>query len=255
MDKNAPDFSYAGHFRSERNVASHKHPGLEIILSVSGTCIQQIGKEDFSSGPGTLLVVPPETPHIQTNHGMVETIYAVFYVDEAFFSGQARRIEIGSDIFIPRWMQDLASLQLPADQEQGNSIMTAILFRLKKLEQQSNSAGQRHPALDTAVKLLQNHFFEPLTVDTMAAKCGISPSYLNALFNREFGFGPLKYLQHIRMTHARQLLRNPYLTVAEISRMCGYDHPYYFCRIFKKNHQCTPGAYRQCEALTDGIYQ
>lgn len=251
----APGFSYAGRFCGERNVAAHKHPGIELIFIVKGESIQQIGTADFPAVPGSLLVVPPETTHIQINHGLVETLYAVFYADEVLFSGQARRIETGSDELIPRWMQDLTRLQSPAEQEQGSGILSAILSRLKNIERQSNTAVLRHPALAAAVSLLQHRFSEPFTVDLIAAKCGVSSSYLNALFNREFGFGPLKYLQNIRMTHARQLLRNPYLTVAEISNMCGYEHPYYFCRIFKKNHQCTPGAFRQKVAVSGGIYE
>lgn len=46
------------------------------------------------------------------------------------------------------------------------------------------------------------------------------------------------------MGHARQLLRNSRLTISEIGEQCGYRNAYYFCRIFRKVHGCTPGEYR-----------
>ena len=55
----------------------------------------------------------------------------------------------------------------------------------------------------------------------------------------------LSYLEQIRITHAKQLLRFTQLTVEEIGRKIGIEEPGYFNRVFKKIEGNTPGEYRR----------
>jgi len=69
-------------------------------------------------------------------------------------------------------------------------------------------------------------------------------SRLNAIFVQNFGIGPMKYFQQMRLNYAIKLMQAPYLTSQEIATVCGYDDANYFSRLFKKKYNQTPSDYR-----------
>ena len=72
----------------------------------------------------------------------------------------------------------------------------------------------------------------------------ISPYYFSKLFKEEAGENFIEYLTKVRIAHAKELLRNPALSIKEICILSGYSDPNYFSRIFKKQEGVTPSEYR-----------
>jgi len=68
-------------------------------------------------------------------------------------------------------------------------------------------------------------------------------------FNRRFksatGKTPIEYVQELRIYHARELLKNSNLSVAEICERVGYQDMAYFSALFKRMTQTTPGNFRK----------
>ncbi len=101
------------------------------------------------------------------------------------------------------------------------------------------------PVLKPALDLLETHFSDAgLSVETLAASCGISEVYFRRLFVRSIGMPPIQYLQQLRLNAARASLLRGDRTVTEIAQECGYSSVYHFCRIFKNKCGCTPTEYR-----------
>ena len=48
-----------------------------------------------------------------------------------------------------------------------------------------------------------------------------------------------------RIIHAKNLLKNTSLSIAEISKAAGLDSKAYFCNMFKKQTGMTPNEYRK----------
>ena len=86
---------------------------------------------------------------------------------------------------------------------------------------------------------------QPIDVPALAAQSHVSTSHLTALFRRKFRCGPLRYHQNLRMSLARRLLLNPYLSIGEIAQNCGYEDVNYFVRLFRKRHEVPPAKWRQ----------
>ena len=58
---------------------------------------------------------------------------------------------------------------------------------------------------------------------------------------KEMGLTIMQYLTEIRIGHARHLLTlHPEKKVLEIGKMCGFESPSYFGKIFKKEVGMTP---------------
>lgn len=92
---------------------------------------------------------------------------------------------------------------------------------------------------------LEEHYREQITLDMVAGQFYLNKFYLARSFKEQFGTTVLGYLNQIRITHAKQLLRFSGLTAETIGREVGIPEPGYFSRVFKKVEGVSPGEYRR----------
>ncbi len=91
---------------------------------------------------------------------------------------------------------------------------------------------------------MENEFTMNFSIDKYAAYCGLSKSHFIRAFHNEYGISPKKYITNLRVSHAKELLIHTDISIGNISRMCGYNDPLYFSRVFGKNVGISPKAYR-----------
>lgn len=108
-----------------------------------------------------------------------------------------------------------------------------------KKEEQSESV------ISKAKNYINQNFSRELTLDEVSQAVNISPYYFSKLFKEEAGENFIEYLTRLRISHARELLKNPDLSIKEICVMSGYSDPNYFSRIFKKQENMSPSEYRE----------
>ena len=64
-------------------------------------------------------------------------------------------------------------------------------------------------------------------------------------FNRTIGDTPVQYLLKHRLLRSAAMLHSmPSASIAEISAKCGFDHPSYYTKQFRRFYQCAPRDYR-----------
>lgn len=73
----------------------------------------------------------------------------------------------------------------------------------------------------------------------------LSPSYLSALFKKEYGQNFVDFINEIKMERACELIREDKYRMYEISFMLGFDNAYYFTKVFKKHTGLTPTEYQK----------
>ncbi|NEN83123.1 response regulator [Paenibacillus elgii] len=91
---------------------------------------------------------------------------------------------------------------------------------------------------------LEEHYREDISLQTLAERFYVNPSYLSRLFKDEVGQIFTKYLMQLRIDKAKQLLKSTHLKVYEISEAVGYGDVKYFNKIFKDLTGLTPAEYR-----------
>jgi len=64
-------------------------------------------------------------------------------------------------------------------------------------------------------------------------------------FKNTMNISPIKYIEKIRMDKSKELLTDTDLTIYEISEVVGYNDPFYFSKVFKRNTGLSPSAYRK----------
>jgi two-component system response regulator YesN len=95
------------------------------------------------------------------------------------------------------------------------------------------------------ISILEVQYGEAWTVEDLAKKVFLSPSYLSGLFKERTGQTLIEYTTKIRMEKAAELLHDPSLKVHEIARQVGYESTSYFCSIFQKHNSVSPNDFRK----------
>lgn len=86
---------------------------------------------------------------------------------------------------------------------------------------------------------------EDWNVEKMAAEVSLSPSRFYRIYKELFGISPKKYLNEIRIEHAKTLLMQNKYMIKDIAEMTGYKNQYHFIRQFKDYTGSTPGKYTE----------
>ncbi len=92
---------------------------------------------------------------------------------------------------------------------------------------------------------LNMHYTEKISLDELSAKFFIDKYYLAKTFKKHFGLPINLYIQNLRITKAKQLLRFSEKTVEEIGDEVGIYNPAYFSRVFKNVEGVSPKTYRE----------
>ena len=110
------------------------------------------------------------------------------------------------------------------------------------------SPAEHAPRVDVrahqARDLLHNQSNTDWTIATLAHAVGLSRSRLAALFRREYGSGPMTYLERLRLERASQLLTATSMPIKDVSEAVGFHNAYHFSTRFKNTYGHSPRDWR-----------
>lgn len=92
---------------------------------------------------------------------------------------------------------------------------------------------------------LDEHYSEKLSLESVASHFFIDKHYLARLFKEQYGVTLVTYLQQVRITHAKRMLRFTDKSIEEIGLECGIGELNYFSRVFKKLEGVSPSEFRR----------
>ncbi|MFJ3639220.1 GlxA family transcriptional regulator [Streptomyces sp. NPDC090108] len=121
-------------------------------------------------------------------------------------------------------------LRRPGNQAQFSAQLAAQTARREPLREVQQWITE-HPAGD-------------LSVESLAARARLSPRHFARAFREETGTTPGRYVDRVRLEHARRLLEDSSGGIEEISRASGYGTPEAMRRAFTRTLGTSPAAYR-----------
>ncbi len=104
-------------------------------------------------------------------------------------------------------------------------------------------AQKRH--VSRAMEFIHHNYYKSVKISDIADNLYIDRQYLCNIFRKYAGISPKEYLMQYRINRSQELLKNPALSISEISRSVGYDDMFQFSRIFKKRCGISPTDYRK----------
>jgi AraC family transcriptional regulator len=96
-----------------------------------------------------------------------------------------------------------------------------------------------------AKELLESDLSGAFPLSRLALECGLSVRHFTRAFRQSVGMPPHRYLLKRRIERARDLLRNPSLSLLEVALACGFADQSHFTRLFRASMQMSPGVWRR----------
>jgi AraC family transcriptional regulator len=127
------------------------------------------------------------------------------------------------------------------------SLATSLALHLiAKYRTPSESARSKspeaipHDAIRRAIAYINEHFTENLTLSQIAGAAGLSEFHFARLFKRSVGTSPHQFVLKRRIAHARELLLDGALSLAEVALETGFCDQSHLGQSFRKVTGYTP---------------
>ncbi|MET9390062.1 GlxA family transcriptional regulator [Streptomyces sp. NPDC006624] len=160
--------------------------------------------------------------HVATSAGVTAGIdLALALVEE----------DLGRDTALTIARHLVVFLRRPGNQAQFSAQLAAQTARREPLRDVQRFIAERPDA--------------DLCVESLAARARLSPRHFARAFRAETGMTPGRYVDRVRLEHARRLLEDTADGVEEISRSSGYGTPEAMRRAFLKALGTPPAEYRR----------
>ncbi|MDF2485446.1 MAG: hypothetical protein K0R46_1614 [Herbinix sp.] len=91
-----------------------------------------------------------------------------------------------------------------------------------------------------AIRYIHQHLYEPCSLNQVAKAVQLHPSYLSALFKSETGVLITQYIRALKISEAKNLLKDQSRSVSEIAELLGYRSLSYFSKVFHRVCGCGP---------------
>lgn len=95
-----------------------------------------------------------------------------------------------------------------------------------------------------AMNYIEENYTKKLTLSEVAEKTYVSQWHLSKLLNRHTGQSFSEILNHVRIEHAKELLKDPALRIGDVSEQVGFLDLAHFSRVFKKQEGISANEYR-----------
>ncbi len=258
---------------------AHYHDFHELVIVFAGHSHHISGSESYPIGSGDVFLVPPGEYHAyQASRDLrlanilywperlnlplydlraLPGYHAFFELEPELRSGQSgkRHLQINQhDLITLTALCDKLAETLLAG-ESGKTFRSVIIFmQILELvatageravaEQNSSRDHDKIWRFSRILSAIEANPAEAPNLHSLARNFGMSDSTLYRLFMEVTGRSPKNYCQELKINHAKGLLSETNLTIAQIANECGFSDPNYFVRLFGKYTGTSPGRFR-----------
>jgi LacI family transcriptional regulator len=101
--------------------------------------------------------------------------------------------------------------------------------------------------LARALRLIERHACEGITVSEVAAAVDVSPQALHVRFIKEFGQPPGSMIRQTKLAAVKRWLEDPRLSIARIAQLCGYTQQSKFSNFIRRETGLSPRDWRKSQ--------
>ena len=223
----------------------HWHEHLEVLLILKGVCRVKAGNVTHTLYTGDLILFSPDCPHdiagAQTN-----CEYFCITIDRRFCTdfgipanrGQFSQLQRNGEAnkCLLRIIKLLSEKPFCYRQEVKALClqMLTILYR-EHDNGESHSTGGNNTMISDAIEYLNAHFAEPISVEEISKYVGFSKYYFCRCFKEVTGLTVVNYINFLRCSNARRLIRSGQYNISESATISGFNNLSYFSRTYTKH--------------------
>lgn len=125
--------------------------------------------------------------------------------------------------------------------EKCAQVLYGIICDLKQEMSAEYMPKSRAAMILPAILYINEHYtFENIGIAHLAALCGISEVYLRRIFRNVYGVSPIRYINALKLSRARELILSGEYSIGEAAALSGFFDDSYFSREFRKAFGISP---------------
>lgn len=248
-------FVYENGLRNLQQPFSHFH--YRLILVAKGEGVLKTRGKEYLLAPGTLFFAFPYQPYEIRSEDKFAFLYISF--EGARAERLLERFRVSEErMYFPEfghvydfWM---SAIQRIYPENAGAVTESVFMYTLSFLtEREADKEPRSQPdRFESVIEYIERNFADPdLCLGRVADLFFYNEKYLSSLFAKRMEMKFTDYLNTLRITRAKALLRESEKPLAEIAKASGYSDPFYFSKVFKKLVRETPSEYRRKKREVD----
>ena len=229
---------------------------LDYILTCDKTACCYIGQKAFALQPRMLIVRKPGDLCFSNLHFTCYTLHVDIPLESELFdlfSALPSCVFALNDIYRDIFEQIFQHFTSPLAHRNDFFVLSKLYELYYHLSQttETNStkdATRLHGGNETirsAVKYIDEHFDQKITLNQLGEVTGYSPNHLHKLFKQIVGVSPQRYLENARVASAKFALCTQEQSLSEIAYSCGFSSQSHFTHTFKRLTGLSPQEYRK----------
>mgnify|MGYP002529545555 CR=1 FL=1 len=233
----------------------HWHEEIEFNYVTRGSSVVTLEQQEYTLTEGSLLIINSNTLHSAHCTSVPYTCKVIAFCPENLlerFSIQNFLFHpfIENDPQIDYYMEQIfkeCEEQQIAYKANCKSYITQLLVYLCRnymsdilSDRMSEQRKSRLLRLNPVLLYIDEHFTEPISNRQLADIMYLNEDHFCHLFSQSLGISPQKYIAHLRLDKAQELILAKEHTITEIAQMVGYQDYNHFGRQFRRRFNCTP---------------
>ena len=237
------------------NFSGEKHSYWELTYVDKGELLTTIDGVSYHLKQGDLIFYAPMQFHTQSTFEKISSSYLTINFKMNFnhadlLCNKIFSIQRDSYFIVTRLIEELSNDNLYSDDLSLCYLKQLIIQMLRLNNSHFHSKPTTHmqqtyenELLNDILLYIDDNIYEKISVSTLCEHFCISTSMLHSLFRKNMNNTAKNYINELKLSKSKELIRNSTHTLSEISEMLGFSSIHYFSKKFKSYFNISPTEY------------
>ena len=237
------------------NFSGEKHSYWELTYVDKGELLTTIDGVSYHLKQGDLIFYAPMQFHTQSTFEKISSSYLTINFKMNFnhadlLCNKIFSIQRDSYFIVTKLIEELSNDNLYSNDLSLCYLKELIIQMLRLDNSHFHSKPTTHmqqtyenELLNDILLYIDNNIYEKISVSTLCEHFCISTSMLHSLFRKNMNNTAKNYINELKLSKSKELIRNSTHTLSEISEMLGFSSIHYFSKKFKSYFNISPTEY------------
>ena len=251
-------------YRNGQSVNKHAHKFFQYIYVVEGEGHITMGDTLYSFQKDHIYMIPVSVVHdfAAGDREELQTIEIKFEVVEEEILSLVNQLPETMCLDNPV-LKQILEMMIREGQEAGKYYMDIVhlkfcefmarLFRIREQEQatlankaiEPDFADEEDPVFQPVISYIRSYMDQSITLEKLADIACLEKTYFSKKFKEKYGRSPIHFINDMRLSKARELLKYAHMNITQIAQQTGFQSLHYFSRFFTQKEGISPYEYRQ----------
>ena len=237
------------------NFSGEKHSYWELTYVDKGELLTTIDGVSYHLKQGDLIFYAPMQFHTQSTFEKISSSYLTINFKMNFnhadlLCNKIFSLKRDSYFIVTKLIEELSNDNLYSN-DLSLCYLKQLIIQMLRLD---NSHFHSKPTtnmqqtyenelLNDILLYIDDNIYEKISVSTLCEHFCISTSMLHSLFRKNMNNTAKNYINELKLSKSKELIRNSTHTLSEISEMLGFSSIHYFSKKFKSYFNISPTEY------------